>query len=324
MTDEEANDFSSELGRQFTSRIPGSGFPPFTGILEVASDYSYFMDKPIVGPILGKRSPEHQEKAYNTALSKYIGQWTGVATRSLPKPFQIGPAKLEHFLNSLTGGLYRRVPGRISDMVTGSTGWRWSDIPGLGAFAADRHPSASLSDFYVRWGDLNRDLEDLRAEDKEPTPEQRAEYDRVKVYYDAVSGLRKVIEDETNYDRRQNLAGKYQTGLAREALDLRPLDSYPSLWTARNLPTGARGVRDGVFKKKLMRVAASSPTKRKGEKSAHYRERRSDWDSKFAEARAFLKRSGASKSVLRQLLSEQAKKQGRKTVAYLSRFEARW
>ncbi len=103
--------------------------------------------RPIVPKSLEGKLPSDQYKEYTTEFCKIIG-----------RIFKVSPIKIEHLINSWSGGLYRRV-GRIAELPTKPTEEiQAADWPLIGAIMV-RDPYAprlSIERFYNRSDYLNR------------------------------------------------------------------------------------------------------------------------------------------------------------------------
>lgn len=104
-----------------------------------------FAGRPIVPKSVEYKMPEDQYKHYTSELMKVIG-----------KAIDYSPAKLEHLVNSYSGGLFNRV-SRTFDLP-GKEDITASDIPVIGTlFMRDpKAPKAQLDRFYKRRDELNR------------------------------------------------------------------------------------------------------------------------------------------------------------------------
>ncbi|MCG7853809.1 MAG: hypothetical protein MIO92_14915, partial [Methanosarcinaceae archaeon] len=104
-----------------------------------------FAGRPIVPKSVEYKMPEDQYKTYTSELMKLIG-----------KTIDYSPAKLEHLVNSYSGGLFSRVSRSID--LKNKEDITASDIPVIGTlFLRDANaPKAQLDRFYKRRDELNR------------------------------------------------------------------------------------------------------------------------------------------------------------------------
>lgn len=127
--------------------------------LEAKTNYSFFMDAPIVPAYLEKELPEYRYQPYTTELAKGLGSVLG-SIPSLKHSDAISPIMLENYVRDWTGGLGMhlmqtldknlKLAGIAPDPVMPAD--TLSDIPFIRAFAV-RYPSGNaqeIRDFYDR------------------------------------------------------------------------------------------------------------------------------------------------------------------------------
>ena len=119
------------------------GFIPTTllPIIENISNYSFFLDRPIVSRGKEGLPPEAQHGPYTTEISKIIGS-----------ALRYSPAKIENLILGYTGGLGRYALSIIDKVLTGT-----------GAVKIPPRPAPSLSDLPIIKAFVVRDPEGVKA-----------------------------------------------------------------------------------------------------------------------------------------------------------------
>jgi hypothetical protein len=146
--------FMSDIARQTSQNILPQGLLPY---LEAESNYSYFMQRPLIPRKLEDKLPELQFRPYTTELTKtmasLIAEIPGVRGRKITSPII-----LDNTINALTGGLGRHVK-MGADLALREAGILPSppkpaptikDIPGVGAMFS-RNPSMASEALVEFW-----------------------------------------------------------------------------------------------------------------------------------------------------------------------------
>jgi hypothetical protein len=302
------------LHQDMLRRVPGSGFAGAKPILEVGMDYDFFRNKRIEGPRLQERSSPYRSQPFTSDTARAVGWYTG--------HLGLGPAQLEHVVNSVTGGAYRRWINPIERVVNGE-GLRAEDIPFLGGYHVKKHYPKSTGDFYDAYNQLGTERADAKHKNMNPGVELEGVWDEVSRYHGVIRDLWKVIDGVENPQERFDRAEKYIVGLSREALDRKPLATYPSLWTASLTPE-LKAVRDKHLGTLAIRAAANETPRRKDESAMDHAMRSHDTRLDAAAAREFLIRTRVPYQEILPILRAKAVKMRRKPEPYVERFMDRW
>jgi hypothetical protein len=143
-----------DVARQTSQNILPQGLLPY---LEAESNYSYFMQRPLIPRKLEGKLPELQFRPYTTELTKtsaaLIAEIPGMRGRKITSPII-----LDNTINALTGGLGRHVK-MGADLMLREAGVLPSppkpaptikDIPGVGAMFS-RNPSMASEELVEFW-----------------------------------------------------------------------------------------------------------------------------------------------------------------------------
>jgi hypothetical protein len=175
-------------------------------------NWDFFRQKAIENDTLAKLKPGDRSYPYTTELMKRAGQYSGVS-----------PARLEHFVNESSGGLYDKVERPIEHLGSGQV--ETSDLPVINAFTIRKDYAKSIDEFYARKTELEQSVASAKAKGEEPT--DAPELAKFTKYADAMKKLRKSIAGVQGREDRF-AAEKYIIGLARAALGKEPLARYPT------------------------------------------------------------------------------------------------
>ncbi len=199
-------------------------------MVEIGMNHDFFRDAPVVPRSVQHLEPGAQATKYNTATMKVIGQWLGVS-----------PAKLEHVVNDVTGGAYRRVASPVES-------W-WKDDPLSPAdilvvqgFVPRSDHTRSVSEFYDEAERLERAY--LTAKKKGTEFKETAEYRRFTRIRGLVSDIRGVRDKQPPGRDSRFKVERYIVGAARWALGKSDMERYPNPLTATDLPKEVQEVRD--------------------------------------------------------------------------------
>jgi hypothetical protein len=158
--------------------------------VETKSNYSFFMQRPLIGAKQEGLLPELQFKSYTTELTKA----SGAALAEVPGlrgTAATSPIIIDNTVNALTGGLGRHIV-KLADLMLRKSGalpnppkpaWMLKDIPGIAAFIS-RNPSMSsetLVDFHENYKENQRIYDSLSAIVTMPGGKEARE-EMVKIY----------------------------------------------------------------------------------------------------------------------------------------------
>lgn len=176
--------------------------------LELASNWSYFFDRPITSRSLERMLPEYRFHEFTTDTAKVIAR----GLRKLPGLDEVSPIAVDHWINAWTGTMGRlaldqtdnalRATGLVRDKVkpepTNADMWL------LRSFTT-RYPATnaqSIQDFYEKYYKQEQVVTSLRALSQRPGTEEEAKTLRaekmaanVKSNYDAMNAQRQFIND---------------------------------------------------------------------------------------------------------------------------------
>ncbi len=210
---------------------PGFNVSGANVLLEVAMNWDFFRDRPIVPKSQQHLQPRDQLYPYNTAIMKTIGSWLNVS-----------PAKLEHAVNSATGGFYRRYTSPVESWWTGDP-LSPPDIPIVQGFVFRAERTRSVDEFYKLSNKTQREYHSAKLGGRSASDELTGQYRKLGRYRDLISNIRKLNENVENRDKRWENE-RYIAGLARMATGKEELARYPNPFTADDLPPAVKEVRD--------------------------------------------------------------------------------
>jgi hypothetical protein len=243
--------------------------------LEVVMNYDLWRRKNIVDANLQERfEPRDQFYAYNTAASVYFGDMLNMS-----------PAKLDHLVANYTGGMGTDIARIPEEGVARALG--------TSRITREISRGQSIEDFYRNRKEITQQFNSAAKRGAVPT-EVDNRYRLLNDYADLMMDIRNADADKK--------AGKYLTGLARNALGKDPLHGFPNPLTQTDLPPAVQKVVDGYIGRKAM--SASGPGNTDESKAQADR------------ALAALQRLGLDEKRVLQLLKESAKGQGLKTSTY--------
>jgi RNA polymerase sigma factor (sigma-70 family) len=185
--------------------------------------------RPIVPPGKEDLQAGDQAKEYNTHLMKAIGKWLDVS-----------PAKLEHAIDTGTGGLYRRAT-TLAESMFSENPLSPADIPVLQGFVLRQEQPRSVNEFYVELDRVRRAYASAKLPGRKADPELVAENYRLGRVADIISDLRKLIDGVEDRDQRWEVQ-QYMAGLARKAIGRPMRKRYPDPLTSREAPQGVQDV----------------------------------------------------------------------------------
>tara|TARA_R110000824_G_scaffold13521_7_gene58810 strand:- start:3218 stop:4996 length:1779 start_codon:yes stop_codon:yes gene_type:complete len=199
-----------------------------TPLIETWGNYDFFKGKDIETYSMQQLSPKHRYTPYTSEVSKWVGQYTGQA-------IGIGPAKLDHLLNGLSGGAWRRLTGtgeRVYKAVAKQDirYIRAKELPFVTGYHVPREYPASVGEFYRHRDDKQKEYADAVRIEKRPKRELRAlkkRVDDLNTISDVLTSLwAKTREAEHRAEKFETQ--RYVIGLTRLIMGKEPLERYPN------------------------------------------------------------------------------------------------
>jgi predicted RNA methylase len=276
--------------------------------VEVTANKDFFRDKPIVPQSKQDLEPRDQASDWNTPLAKAIGDYLNVS-----------PAKIEHVLQGVTGGGYRRAEN-VAQLAAGKK-LEAPDLPLVGGLALRKDYSASLDEFYKRHAEAERARGSLKLRGL-PDPND-GEFRKLDAYKELMTAIRKEAqgmerrgESAADRDSRFEGARKYEIGLARAALGEEPLKRYPNpLDVPRSeLPPAVRRPVEDMLTRAAIQYTDPPPRPRPGEPADRLQQRREQHAEQARRGEALLRDAKATAGELRRLLAERERRMGRRAT----------
>ena len=171
-----------------------------------------------------------------------LSQTLGLDRKRVKSAVGVSPAKLEHWVQGQTGGLFRAVV-KPSEMVTYGSEFTTADVPGVGGFVFRRDFAKSVNEFYKKLSRTGQEYNSAR-QNGSLTADLAEKYRRLREYAGWISKIRKQVKDVANRDARFHRE-KYIVGLARHALGKPELKRYPNPLPDRTVPAEVRDVVSG-------------------------------------------------------------------------------
>lgn len=187
----------------------GGGFIRTTA--ETFFDYDLWRKRTIVPNYLAKTTKRYQFTEYTLETSKVISNMLGNT---------ISPVKVDHFMNGVTGGLYRRLGDTAETVLSGNLP-RLNQLPLLRGMLPDRHATEPINKLYDRSAKLD-DLIQLPWS----TRAQKAEKVRLDQYTELMHDIRALELQKGG--KRSFEYQKYLVGLANEAMRYAPQKDNPA------------------------------------------------------------------------------------------------
>ena len=206
------------MGQDAKDLLPsGGGF--LVGLLETAFNKDTFRGREIEPAYMAEQGipVEYREDSYTLEASKLISQHLG-------KYLGLSPMKVQHLLDSSSGGVYHRWADFWEATLSGDLDTH--HIPFAGRFFPNRHQSRSISDFYDERQKAKEDRYRERLDGKETGPAARR-VESMEDYAEIMAAIRKA-EPTDNRGRRTYEFTPYLVGLSREALGRDPMESNPN------------------------------------------------------------------------------------------------
>jgi len=284
--------------------------PVGTSILEAAFNYDTFRGRPIVDAYLEQRRPGDQAQPWNSEVMKAIG-----------KALNVSPARLEHGLSGMTGGMLADAL-KTGEWIVGARETA-PDLPIYRGFTFKKEPSESISQFYEQKGTVSQDYTSLRdevkkelgssASDAQVTLEMAKQNRELVMKHSAFEDMGKLMQSiregqKDVLDRDQRFeTEKYLIGLAREALGKPELDRYPNpLRAGVGSPNQAVRASVGTFVYRQL-MEATNPvqiTRNNGESLDAFQERKARRELQHQQALANLARTDLTADQMKQAIRE--------------------
>lgn len=226
--------------------------------LETFFNWDFFRDRPIVSERLSDLEPRDQSYEYNTALSKAIGDYLNVS-----------PAKLDHFLDSTTGGLFPRTWKFGEKAAPGGEPLEWGDVPGISGMSIQKDYTRSVDEFYQATDDALRRYNSAKHRGETISKEMHAEYYRLTQAQVLFADLRKLSKGETDREKRFAVE-RYIVGASRALLGKKSLDRYPNPFEAEIMPKEVASVVDEHIASKAWAAASSKKLTPEAQRPAQY------------------------------------------------------
>lgn len=284
LDDKSLKPFVESLDQQMKKMIPlwdgPEGFSGVTGALEAFFNYDFFREQPIDSDKMMRLKPWARSTEQTTWLAKAIGELTNKS-----------PNRIEHVLNSYTGGGYSRGMNFAEAMGRAAAGEEGAitprEVPFGGAFYVRKDYHSSVNDFYSEFEDARQTYTTAERLDEDGASDELSiRYHTLYDYQELMSKIGK-LEPKTR-DRDQKFAyEKYEVGLARAALGQEPLDRYPNPLAVplNSLPDDVAAEVMKHRKKLSDRLTESMPKYKLGESKEAYRRRLRDWRVRRERAR---------------------------------------
>ena len=156
------------------------------------------------------RKPEDQVFPWTSWLARQAGEFMGYS-----------PAKIDHLIDGLTGGLLRKAEKPIESSH---------------AFSLRKDYSESVDKTYGKQTELRQERGSAKFEGRPPGTGTDQEYRRINRVTRIMSDLRDLRGLALDRDERFKIE-KYIIGLGRFAMREQPLERYPLLFSDANAPT---------------------------------------------------------------------------------------
>lgn len=294
---------SDYLGQFAQTMTPNFKPALITPAVEAIFNWDTFRNAPLVGPDLENRKPEDQYHSYNTELMRQVGKLIGVS-----------PAKLEHLVEGVTGGMYGRVARPTEAAIKGEK--LPAEAFGTSGFELRRDYSQTTEDFYRARTEATQTYNSSK--DKNAIdPKQKAEYKRYEEIAGLMSKLREGVKDVKDRDERFTHE-KYMIGLARWAMHKEPLERYPNLLTSdtKDMPEEVKAIRDEYMGRLAFRLSTPLPKREHGESLVHFQERREKYKESVEQAASLIADLDVSEQEWLALMRAEAKRRGYTTKAW--------
>jgi len=192
-----------QLGRNVLRGInPGVLPTAFLPAIEAATNYSFFLERPVVSEALKQKIPELQYSPYTTETAKMIGD-----------ALDVSPQKVEYFLRGYTGGFGKlametsdAIIRSISDTEEPKRPTTLADVPLIRGFVA-REPwgsSESISRFYTLYEKAEMGTAAIKQMVEERRREKALEYRDKYPEFRYVNMLRKVAKELSELRKKRN------------------------------------------------------------------------------------------------------------------------
>lgn len=263
--------------------IAGQEFIEASDITAGPQGWDTFRGRPILSETEVKQNVEDRSNIYTTDASRTLSKWTGS---------QVAPAKIEHVLSGVTGGLYGRA-GTLSDYLLGQR----QSIPGGMFNAAAAHKDYTKAPEEYRQAlesarnQYNSDKRDFR--DRAPA---HAEKRRLETYEPFMQALRAAQPKGTETQDVQNEYKRWETGAALAAMREKTGDTFPNPFNAppESMPAPVRSAVTLTLQRVAAQLAHPAPMG-KGDLDK--------WKQEQAETLQFVKDNGITYEQFKQALT---------------------
>lgn len=183
--------------------MPGILPTAFLAPIEVATNYSFFLDRPVISESLERLPPELQYNRYTPEVAKQIGNLLGVS-----------PESVEHMVRGYTGG-FGRLAMETGDAMTQAVLGRdtvkpartLADVPVIRGFVA-REPwgsSESVNRLYEMLERAEQGAAAIKQMKRERNREKIMEYQERYPEWRFVKGLRSTVAELADLRRKRNM-----------------------------------------------------------------------------------------------------------------------
>jgi predicted RNA methylase len=270
---------------------------------ETYRGWDSFRDKPIVNESLSRLEPKDQFTPKTLEFSKWLGRLM-VSDDPNTKYKGISPARLEHLIESLSGGLYGNIVGLAEKTVKGEP----VGNPLTVGVNIRGDYSESVSEFYEKLKLTEQAYNSAKKNDK-LSDDLDAQNALLQGHSELMNKIRKTVDGVSDRDGRFAVE-KYIIGLARHALDKEALDRYPNPLQQDDLPETIKPLVDRYLGQKLFAMTSPQPVRKKGEPLDDYRQRRAEWEKTVNRGLSLIKSIEMDEKRALTLLRQEAKRRG--------------
>ncbi len=259
---------SEALSHELWNRMPFNRIPLVTPLIENFANKEIGREKPIETPGMKRLRPGDRYTPYNTELVKAIGDYTNTS-----------PAKIEHFIDSSTAGMYQRTYGTAEKIAMGKKDIGLHDAPFVRAFVSRKNYDKSTNEFYSEMDRMSQEYESAKQLVKQGKIKQVPEaveqrFHKLQEYAELMQALRSPIAGERDRMARFGVE-RYIVGLSRDALGEEPLENYPNPLkvSPQDLPDEVRAETSKYYSRMEKRIARQPVTKKSGETPEMFEQR---------------------------------------------------
>jgi len=239
---------------------------PLVEVFGSDAGYDFFKQRPIINQQLSDLNVKDQYYRSTTEFAKIVGAKMGIA-----------PVKVEHLLNSYSGGMYRRLLKEKSGIA---------DIPFIGGLAVRQIPSQSIKEFYEEHQRIKREYNSQRKNGGEVDPDVKMQWRLIDDARKRMGDIRRGGADGTKEEYQA--AQDQIIAIARKALDKEGLESFQSEASATDAIKRA---------KSLTRMRPAKATQRK------------EWEADIKYSLEWYRSQGMSKAEIVKAYSKHLRKE---------------